>query len=73
MTRIIMNPNRVLEEAANDNHAIDRQLNRARQKWGRVGKVLSSQGAEPRVMGYFYKAIVQSVLLYDCTLRRLTS
>ena len=55
---------RVLEEADNDSHAIDRQLTRARLKWGRVGKVLSSQGAEPRVMGYFYKAIVQSVLLY---------
>jgi hypothetical protein len=48
----------------NNSHAIDRQLKRDPQKWSRVGKVLSSQGAKPRVKGCFYKAILQSVLLY---------
>ena len=55
---------RVLDQADNDNAAAERQLSRARSKWGRVGKVLSAEGASPRVMGYFYKAIVQAILLY---------
>jgi hypothetical protein len=40
------------------------QLNRAKQKWARISKILTTQGVEPRVKGYFYKAIVQAVLLY---------
>ena len=31
---------------------------------GRIGRVLQSEGVNPKVMGYFYKAIVQAVLLY---------
>ena len=47
-----------------DNYAIDRQLKRAKAKWARVGKILSVQATAPRVSGYFYKAILQAVLLY---------
>ena len=54
---------RVLKDSGDDNHAVDRQLKRTRKKWGREGKILSSQGAEPRAMSYFHKAILQSVLL----------
>ena len=31
---------------------------------GRIAKILTIDGASPRVMGYFYKAIIQTVLLY---------
>ena len=31
-----------------------------------VSRVLTREGADPRVMGMFYKAVVQSVLLYGC-------
>ena len=55
---------RILDHSDNDNLAAERQPARARQKWGCVGKVLSSEGASPKVTGYFYKAIVQAVLLY---------
>jgi len=55
---------RLLDESDNDDHAADRQLQRAREKWNRIGKVLSSQGVNAKIMGYFYKAIVQAVLLY---------
>jgi len=55
---------RMLDENDNDDHAANRQLERAREKWNRIGKVLSSQGVNARTMGYFYKAIVQTVLLY---------
>ena len=55
---------RILDSGDDDNHAALRQLARAREKWGRIGKVLRCEGANPRIMGYFYKAIVQAVLLY---------
>ena len=56
---------RILEETDNDEHAANRQLTRAsRARWGRIAKILTIDGASPRVMGYFYKAIIQTVLLY---------
>ena len=55
---------RVLEDKDDDNHAIDRQLKRAKAKWARIGKILSVKTTDPRVRGYFYKAILQAVLLY---------
>jgi hypothetical protein len=33
-------------------------------KWGRAGKILTSQGTPPKMMASFYKAIIQAVLLY---------
>jgi hypothetical protein len=55
---------RILEETDDDEHAANRQLTRARARWGRIAKILTIDGASPRVMGYFYKAIIQTVLLY---------
>jgi len=55
---------RIIDDEDDDNHAALRQLARASEKWGRIGRVLQSEGVSPRVMGYFYKAIVQAVLLY---------
>ena len=37
---------------------------KARARWGRLARILSRDGAAPRVMGRFYLALVQSVLLY---------
>ena len=54
---------RILHEKDDDQYAAIRQLNRAKQKWARISKILTTQGVEPRVKGYFYKAIVQAVLL----------
>jgi len=55
---------RILEENDNDDPAALRQLARAREKWGRMSRLLSSQGASASTRGYFYKAIIQAVLLY---------
>jgi hypothetical protein len=57
---------RILEETDDDEHAANRQLSRARARWGgRIAKILTIDGASPRVMGYFYKkVIIQTVLLY---------
>ena len=55
---------RILDSADDDTHAALRQLDRARARWGRIAKVLTAEGATPKVMGKFYKAVVQTVLLY---------
>ena len=44
--------------------ALFRQLQKARQRWGLLSRVLEHQGASIRAKGLFYKTIVMSVLLY---------
>ena len=51
-------------ELDSDLPALRRNLRRARQKWAQISTLLVREGATPRVSGYFYKAVVQSVLLY---------
>jgi exonuclease III len=55
---------RILDNHDNDLPAVEQNLRKARQKWGRIGRILSKESAKPRVMASFYKAIIQSVLLY---------
>ena len=55
---------RILTERDSDWPALRRNLSRARQRWGRISRLLAREGATPTVSGNFYKAIVQSVLLY---------
>ena len=44
--------------------AVLANIRKARSRWALVRKVLVRDTASPRVSGYFYKAVVQSVLLY---------
>jgi hypothetical protein len=55
---------RILDESDDDWPALQSNLKKARGKWSRIGRILSSEKAEPRIMATFYKAIIQSVLLY---------
>jgi hypothetical protein len=55
---------RILDESDDDWPALQSNLKKARAKWGRIGRILSREQANPRVMATFYKAIIQSVLLY---------
>lgn len=55
---------RLLDDRDDDRPAVARNLGRARQKWGSVARILSKQGARPKAMASFYKAIVMSILLY---------
>jgi hypothetical protein len=55
---------RILSDDDSDEAAVARNLKRARQKWGMIGRVLSRKGADPKSMARFYMAVVQSVLLY---------
>ena len=49
---------RVLSEDDDDSWAIEANLKKARAKW------VTRERASRRVMAYFYKAIVQSILLF---------
>jgi hypothetical protein len=54
----------LLSQDDDDIQAVRSQLCKARGTWARVGQVLRRENASPRVSAKFYKAIVQSVLLY---------
>ena len=51
---------------ANDNDwpALRKNLQKARGKWMQVSKVLRTEGADPKICANFYKAVVQTVLLF---------
>ena len=61
--------------SANDSDwpALYHNLVKARQRWARATRILTRDGAQPRVSGMFYKAIVQTVLLYGSETWVLTS
>ena len=39
-------------------------LGKARKSWGRLSRILSREGADPKVSGIFYKVMAQAVLLF---------
>jgi hypothetical protein len=55
---------RILAANNSDWPALHRNLQKAKCKWTLISCPLSKTGVSPRHIGYFYKAIVQSVLLY---------
>jgi hypothetical protein len=55
---------RVLSNNDSDWTAIRANIQKARKRWGQVAQILSKQGARSCTMAYFYKAVVQAVLLY---------
>jgi len=44
--------------------ALFTNLRRACHKWDKLSKLLSREGANPRIFGMFYKTVVQTVLLF---------
>ena len=57
---------RMMAAGNSDWPAVYKNLRKARSKWGQISKPLIGTGVPPRTIGYFYKAIVQAVLLYGC-------
>ena len=39
-------------------------LVKARKSWGRLSRILTREGADRRVLGNFFKAVLQAVLLF---------
>ena len=47
-------------------------LQRVRKSWGRLLRILSQEGANPKVSGNFFKAVTQAVLLFGAEMWVLT-
>ena len=54
---------RLILELDNDWTAVVRNLSKARLLWKRMMSILRREGAEPWVSGFFFKAMVQAVLI----------
>ena len=39
-------------------------MSRARAVWKRMKRILSRDGVDPQVSGFFFKSVVQAVLLF---------
>ena len=55
---------RILTEGDDDWPAVVGNLGKARKSWGRMQRILSREGANKRVSGNFFKAVVLQVLLF---------
>ena len=55
---------RVLLAVDDDWPAVIQNLKKARAVWRQMPRILIREGARPRVYGFFFKAVVQSVLLF---------
>ena len=55
---------RILAQDDEDVRAVRSHIKKARGTWARVGQVLQADNTPPKVSAMFYKAVVQSVLLY---------
>jgi hypothetical protein len=63
---------RPLSSTDDDWPAIYSNLSKACQCWAMVSWVLTCEGADPRTSAMFYKAIVQSMLLYGSEVKALS-
>jgi hypothetical protein len=64
---------RPLSATSNDQVATNYNLQKAKKAWGRISNILRREGAEPKTMGHFYCAVVQSVLLYGSETWQITN
>ena len=55
---------RVISETDNEWTAVVRILEREKTVWSRISRILSREGSKPLVSGFFFKAVIQAVLLF---------
>ena len=55
---------RVLTEGVDDWLAVAGNLRKARKIWMQMVRILIREGADPKVLGLLFKAVVQAVLLF---------
>ena len=55
---------RVILATDDDWLAAMKNLSRSRKVWGRMPRILSREGAAPRVSGFFFKDLIQAVPLF---------
>ena len=56
---------RVISATDNDWPVVVRNLTKSRAVWRRLTSIISREGAAPQVSGFFFKAVVQLVLIFD--------
>jgi hypothetical protein len=55
---------RTITSQDNDQQAARENLQKARQRWTMIARVLARENATPRISAMFYKATIETVLLY---------
>ncbi len=55
-----------------DDRAVRENITKARTRWGQLCRLLTRQGASQQIMGQFYKATIQAVLLFGAETWSLT-
>ena len=55
---------RVILEMEDNWPEVVRKLAQAKTVWSRMLRILSREGATPRMSGFFFKAVIQAVLLF---------
>ena len=55
---------RVLTAGGDGWLAVVGNLGKAQKNWGRLSRVMVREGADPKVLGNFYKAVAQAVLIF---------
>ena len=55
---------RMLTTRDHDWIAVVGNFGKAKNIWWRLSRILSREGADPKVSGYFYKSVAQAVLLF---------
>ena len=63
---------RVMKEGQNDWPAVAGNLRKARKIWMQMVRILIREGADPKVLGLLFKAVVQAVLLFGLEMWVLT-
>ena len=51
-------------EGDDDWTEVEGKLHKERKIWGRMSRILIQEGADTKVPGHFFKAVVQSVLMF---------
>ena len=54
----------VISETDDNWPTVVRNLARVKTVWRRMSHILSSEGATPRVYGFFFKSVIQAILLF---------
>ena len=54
----------VILATENDWPTVVRNLARAKKVWSRMSRIISREGATPQVSGLFFKAVIQTVMLF---------
>ena len=62
----------MLTAGEDDCLAVVGNIGKAGKSWGRLSRIMRREGEDPKVLGNFYKAVAQAVLLFRAETWKLT-